>query len=67
MFDGSSISGWKGINESDMILMPDDSTAILDPSLTIQRSSCGVTLSNPPRCRAMTVTRAALPSGQKFF
>ena len=31
MFDGSSISGWKGINDSDMILMPDDSTAILDP------------------------------------
>jgi glutamine synthetase len=31
MFDGSSISGWKGINESDMVLMPDDSTAILDP------------------------------------
>ena len=31
MFDGSSISGWKGINESDMILRPDDSTAVLDP------------------------------------
>lgn len=31
MFDGSSISGWKGINESDMILMPDSSTAVLDP------------------------------------
>ena len=31
MFDGSSISGWKGISESDMILMPDDSTAIADP------------------------------------
>ena len=31
MFDGSSIQGWKGINESDMILMPDDSTAVLDP------------------------------------
>jgi len=31
MFDGSSISGWKGINESDMILMPDDSTAVVDP------------------------------------
>ena len=30
MFDGSSISGWKGINESDMILMPDISTAVLD-------------------------------------
>ena len=31
MFDGSSISGWKGINESDMVLMPDASTAVLDP------------------------------------
>lgn len=31
MFDGSSISGWKGINESDMILMPDDNSAVLDP------------------------------------
>lgn len=34
MFDGSSISGWKGINESDMILMPDPSTAVLDPFTT---------------------------------
>ena len=31
MFDGSSINGWKGINESDMILMPDNETAVLDP------------------------------------
>ncbi|HIJ21333.1 MAG: glutamate--ammonia ligase [Gammaproteobacteria bacterium] len=31
MFDGSSIEGWKGINESDMILMPDADTALLDP------------------------------------
>ncbi len=31
MFDGSSIVGWKEINESDMILQPDTSTAILDP------------------------------------
>ncbi len=31
MFDGSSIDGWKGINESDMILLPDDDTAVLDP------------------------------------
>ena len=31
MFDGSSIAGWKGINESDMILKPDASTAVMDP------------------------------------
>lgn len=31
MFDGSSIAGWKGINESDMILMPDDSASVMDP------------------------------------
>ncbi len=31
MFDGSSIAGWKGINESDMVLMPDATTAVLDP------------------------------------
>ncbi|MFV2058515.1 MAG: glutamate--ammonia ligase [Thiohalomonadales bacterium] len=31
MFDGSSIAGWKGINESDMILMPVADTAVLDP------------------------------------
>ena len=31
MFDGSSIAGWKGINESDMILMPDPASAVVDP------------------------------------
>ena len=30
-FDGSSIRGWQGISESDMLLMPDASTAMLDP------------------------------------
>ncbi len=33
MFDGSSIAGWKGINESDMILLPDPETAVIDPFL----------------------------------
>ena len=31
MFDGSSIAGWKAINESDMALIPDASTAVMDP------------------------------------
>jgi glutamine synthetase len=31
MFDGSSIGGWKAINESDMILMPDADSACMDP------------------------------------
>lgn len=31
MFDGSSIKGWKAINESDMILMPDPTSAVMDP------------------------------------
>ena len=30
MFDGSSIAGWKSINDSDMILMPDAATAVMD-------------------------------------
>jgi len=31
MFDGSSMAGWKGINASDMILMPDTESAQMDP------------------------------------
>ncbi len=31
MFDGSSIHGWKSIDQSDMILMPDLASAVMDP------------------------------------
>jgi Glutamine synthetase len=46
MFDGSSIAGWKVINESDMKLMPDPSTAVLDPSSRKTRSRSSATRSS---------------------
>jgi glutamine synthetase len=44
-FDGSSIRGFQKINESDMLLMPDPSTAIKDPALNVPTLSivCDVT------------------------
>lgn len=33
MFDGSSIPGWKSINQSDMVLLPDATTVVKDPFL----------------------------------
>ncbi len=34
MFDGSSINGWKSIDQSDMALYPDPTTAAIDPFMT---------------------------------
>ncbi|MFM9890319.1 MAG: type I glutamate--ammonia ligase [Rickettsiales bacterium] len=61
MFDGSSIAGWKSINESDMILMPDTSTGFMDPftaqptlvlTCDIIEPSTGQSYSRDPRSTA---------------
>nr|BFD58126.1 type I glutamate--ammonia ligase [Bdellovibrio sp. CKG001] len=45
-FDGSSIRGWRGIEESDMIILPDPSTAMMDPFMQVPTLSliCDVCL-----------------------
>jgi len=64
MFDGSSISGWKGINESDMILMPDPATAVVDvfPDETTLSLRCNVvepaTMQGYDRCPRSLAERA---------
>lgn len=64
MFDGSSIAGWKGINESDMILMPDSGSAVVDvftdePTLNLR---CNVvepaTMQGYDRCPRSLAERA---------
>jgi len=64
MFDGSSIAGWKGINESDMVLMPDVESAVLDPftEATTMNVRCDVlepdTMEGYGRCPRSLAKRA---------
>ena len=46
-FDGSSIAGWKGIQASDMLLMPDPTSAILDPFYAAPTISVVCTVLDP--------------------
>jgi glutamine synthetase len=72
MFDGSSIAGWKAINESDMILKLDPATAVMDPfaaqpMLTIFcdiiEPSTGKNYSRDPRSIAKAAEAYALSIG----
>lgn len=46
-FDGSSIRGWKGIEESDMVLLPDTTTAKMDPFMAVPTVSFVCDIVNP--------------------
>ena len=46
-FDGSSIRGWQGISESDMLLIPDASSAILDPATEVPTLSLICEIADP--------------------
>ena len=65
MFDGSSIAGWKSINESDMILMPDDSSAVIDPLQKKRRLICDVTSWSLPHCRVTSAIHVRLRNAQR--
>ena len=78
MFDGSSIAGWKAINESDMTLMPDTDTAVIDPfyqqttlaiMCDILEPSTGEAYNRDPRTTAKKAEKflAASGIGDKAF
>jgi glutamine synthetase len=78
-FDGSSIRGWQGIQESDMLLMPDAGTATLDPFTEAPTLSLICEIADPvtkarygrdPRCVARRAEEYLVQSGiadQAFF
>src|SRR3546814_16380828 len=47
MFDGSSIAGWKAINESDMILRPDLRSAVMAPFCRLPQPTLFCHILNP--------------------
>ena len=57
MFDGSSIGGWKAINESDMALMPDPATATLDPFFSASTLSIVCDVLDQPQLPRRVVSR----------
>lgn len=46
-FDGSSIRGWQAINESDMLILPDATTAFVDPFCEIPTLSLTCSILDP--------------------
>ena len=64
-FDGSSIRGFQSIDASDMLMMPDPTTARLDPYTAVPTMYSSATSTTRPPASATTATRAASPSGPR--
>ncbi len=65
MFDGSSIIGWKGIHNSDMILMPDPQTAYIDPFSDHKTLIITCNIIEPDTLQAIVATPAHSPNALK--
>ena len=65
MFDGSSIAGWKGINESDMVLMPDAESMVLDPFTDEMTLNVRCDILEPETCKVTAATHALSPNVRK--
>jgi glutamine synthetase len=65
MFDGSSIAGWKAINESDMLLKPDLTTWFIDPFFAQKTHEplTGEDYSRDPRSIARRAEKYVLETG----
>ena len=64
-FDGSSIAGWKGIQASDMLLMPDPDSARMDPFRDEPTLMLTCDVVEPSTARATTATRVRSPSAPR--
>ena len=65
MFDGSSIAGWKAINEFDMLLKPDLETAVIDPFFAQTTLILICDVLEPPPTRIMPAARVPSPRPPK--